>query len=72
MRVAIYAIALNEAANVPAWFASAREADHILLLDTGSTDRTIEIARVGGVEPDPQQDEAHVFVVAFGLGAAQP
>ena len=50
MKIAVYSISLNEAANVPGWYASAREADHILLLDTGSIDRTPEIARDFGID----------------------
>ena len=31
----------------------------------------IKIAGIGGVEPDPQQDEAHVQVLMLGVGAPQ-
>lgn len=45
MRIAVYAIALNESANVGPWFESiAGQADHVLLVDTGSTDDTLERA----------------------------
>lgn len=49
-RIAVYTIAKDEAGNVPGWYASAMEADHILLLDTGSADRTAEIARSLGID----------------------
>ena len=40
MRIAVYTIAKNEEAFVQRWFDSAKEADHLLILDTGSTDNT--------------------------------
>lgn len=49
MRVAVYAIAKNEAQHVDAWVESANDADHIILLDTGSTDKTVERAEANGV-----------------------
>lgn len=49
MRIAVYAIALNEERHVERWAASCAEADVRLILDTGSTDRTREIARSLGV-----------------------
>lgn len=44
-----YTIAKNEEANVPGWVERVRESDEIVLVDTGSTDRTIEAARDLGV-----------------------
>jgi hypothetical protein len=49
VRVAVYSIALNEQANVAGWAASAADADGIFLLDTGSTDDTLYVARSLGV-----------------------
>ena len=49
-RCAVYSIAKNEEKFVERWAASAVGADLILLADTGSTDRTMEIARKVGVE----------------------
>jgi len=49
MRVAVYAIALNEERHVERWAASCAEADARIILDTGSTDRTVEMARAAGV-----------------------
>lgn len=40
MKVAVYAIAKNEEQFVQRWAESAQGADHIYVLDTGSTDRT--------------------------------
>jgi hypothetical protein len=44
MRVAVYAIAKDEAKHVQRWADSAHDADHVLLMDTGSTDGTLEAA----------------------------
>lgn len=49
MKVAVYAIALNEERHVERWAASCAEADVRVILDTGSTDRTVELARAAGV-----------------------
>lgn len=44
MRIAVCAIALNEAHHVKEWAAACDDADHLLLADTGSTDDTKEWA----------------------------
>lgn len=49
MKIAVYTIALNEAQFVERWYQSAREADHLYILDTGSTDDTVEIAKKLGI-----------------------
>ena len=41
MKVAVYAIALNEQAFVARFMATAREADLVIVADTGSTDQTV-------------------------------
>jgi hypothetical protein len=48
MHIAVYAISKNEAAFVPRWLAAIREADSITVLDTGSTDSTVDLLRTGG------------------------
>lgn len=48
-RVAVYAIAKNEAAFAMRWIESMAEADHIFVLDTGSTDDTVSILESQGV-----------------------
>jgi hypothetical protein len=40
VKVAVYAIALNEEKHVERWLASVEEADCVVVADTGSTDRT--------------------------------
>jgi glycosyltransferase involved in cell wall biosynthesis len=48
-KVAVYAIALNEEQFVERWYESAKDADYVLLADTGSTDKTVEIAQKLGI-----------------------
>jgi hypothetical protein len=65
MKVAIYSLAKNEAANVPAWESSCREADVRVVTDTGSSDSTVEMLQAAGVTvhggcPSPWRwDDAH-------------
>lgn len=40
MKLAVYAIAKNEAKHVERWYESVKDADEIIVLDTGSTDGT--------------------------------
>lgn len=49
MKVAVYTIALNEAANAERWASSASEADYRIVADTGSTDDTVERLTKAGV-----------------------
>jgi glycosyltransferase involved in cell wall biosynthesis len=49
IKIAVYSIALNEAKFIRRWAESAREADLILLADTGSRDKTRFIAKSLGV-----------------------
>ena len=44
MRIAVYAIAKNEEQFVRRWAESTVDADHRLILDTGSTDNTLHLA----------------------------
>lgn len=50
MKIAVYTIALNEAKHVERWYESAKEADYLLICDTGSTDDTVDIARSLGIK----------------------
>ena len=45
MKVAVYSISKNEEQFVERWAASAKDADMILLADTGSTDNTVQVAK---------------------------
>jgi glycosyltransferase involved in cell wall biosynthesis len=49
MKIAVYSIALNEHQFVKPWFESAKEADYLLIADTGSTDGTVELAKSLGI-----------------------
>lgn len=49
MKIAIYTIALNEEKFVERWYESAKDADYLLIADTGSTDKTVEIAKSLGI-----------------------
>jgi len=50
MKIAVYTIALNEEQFVKRWYESAKDADYLLIADTGSTDKTKEIASSLGIE----------------------
>lgn len=50
MKVAVYTIALNEEKHVERWYESIKDADYVLIADTGSTDRTVEIAESLGIK----------------------
>lgn len=49
MKIAVYTIAKNEEQFVERWAESCKEADYRIILDTGSTDRTVELAKEAGV-----------------------
>lgn len=48
-KICVYTITKNEEKFVKRWADSAREADLLLMADTGSTDRTVEICKEEGV-----------------------
>ena len=48
MKVCVYAICKNEEKHVKRWYQSMKEADSIYVLDTGSTDNTVnELKKLG-------------------------
>lgn len=49
MKIAVYTIALNEEKNVEQWYESAKDADYLLIADTGSTDKTVRLAKKLGI-----------------------
>ena len=49
MKIAVYTIALNEENFVQRWFDSAKDADYLLIADTGSNDKTVGIAKSLGI-----------------------
>lgn len=48
MKICVYAIAKNESKFVKRWMDSMKEADEIYVLDTGSTDNTVELLKKCG------------------------
>lgn len=48
-KIAVVSIMKNEAQFVKRWADSAREADYLILLDTGSTDDSVQVAKDNGV-----------------------
>lgn len=50
MKVVVYAICKNEAKFVDSWMDSMKEADQVIVLDTGSTDDTVERLRARGAD----------------------
>lgn len=50
MKIAVYTIALNEERFVKRWHDSVKEADYWLIADTGSTDKTVELATSLGIK----------------------
>jgi len=49
MKIAVYTIALNEEQFISDWFNSAKEADYLLIADTGSSDNTVSLAKALGI-----------------------
>ena len=49
LKIAVYCIALNEEQFVRKWYESAKDADFLLIADTGSTDNTKEVAKELGI-----------------------
>ena len=50
MKIAVYTIALNEEKHVDRWFQSAKDADLLLIADTGSSDGTKQVAKTLGIK----------------------
>lgn len=49
MKIAVYGVAKNEESNVKSWYESSKNADYHLIVDTGSTDNTVEVAKSFGI-----------------------
>lgn len=50
MKIAVYTISLNEEKHIERWAQSAKDADVMLIADTGSNDKTVEIAKDNGCQ----------------------
>ena len=61
MKIAVYTIAKDEEQFVYRWSDSAIEADYRFILDTGSTDNTVAIARGAGVHVEEWRPEVWRF-----------
>lgn len=48
LKIAIYALAKNEAHNVPRFLDTTKDADTVIVTDTGSTDDTVALLQAGG------------------------
>jgi hypothetical protein len=49
IKIAVYGVAKNEEDNVKSWYESTQNADYHFILDTGSTDKTIQVAKSFGI-----------------------
>lgn len=67
MKIAAYAIAKNEEKHVARWYESVKDADYIFILDTGSTDSTVEIALSLGIEVQSHEFDPFRFDAARNL-----
>lgn len=66
-RICVYAICKNEEKFVESWFDSMSEADHIVVIDTGSTDNTVEKLRERGATVFVEEVKPWRFDVARNL-----
>ncbi|HWQ14969.1 MAG TPA: glycosyltransferase family 2 protein [Roseiflexaceae bacterium] len=66
--LAVIILTYNEEANLPACLESLRGLDcHVVVVDSGSTDRTVEIARAAGAEVVHHPFETHATQWAWAL-----
>lgn len=64
LKIAVYTIAKNESKFVDRWYESMKEADEIYVLDTGSTDDTVEKLKSLGVNVNVEEIKPWRFDVA--------
>ena len=68
-KVCVYAICLNEEKFVDRWYESMKEADEIVVLDTGSTDNTVEKLRSKGIKVEVGEKDTKIdvnIIVEYG------
>ncbi len=63
-KIAVYSIAKNEEQFVERWYNSAKNADHLFMLDTGSSDNTVKIAKELGINVEIQSFDPWRFDIA--------
>lgn len=63
-KICVYAICKNESKFVEQWYNSVKEADSVVVLDTGSTDDTVEKLRKLGVKVEQKEINPWRFDVA--------
>ena len=63
-KICVYAICKNEEKFVSRWFNSMKEADHIFVLDTGSTDNTVKLLKELGVTVKKKEIKPWRFDIA--------
>jgi len=61
MKICVYAIAKNEERHVEQYAKWAKEADGVYVLDTGSTDRTVEKLKAAGIHVEEHRYEEGAF-----------
>ena len=59
-KISVYAISKNEEKFVDRWMDAVSEADEVVVLDTGSTDHTVEKLRSRGAKVYEEIGRAHV------------
>lgn len=63
-KICVYAICKNESHHVDAWVKSMKEADSVVVLDTGSTDDTVEKLKAYGIKVEQIQYDFFRFDTA--------
>ena len=66
-KIVVYAISKNEEKHVKRWVESMKEADEIIVLDTGSTDKTVKLLKDLGVTVKSKKIKPFRFDIARNL-----
>ena len=66
-KIVVYAISRNEEKHVKRWVESMKEADEIIVLDTGSTDKTVKLLKDLGVTVKSKKIKPFRFDIARNL-----
>ena len=61
LKIVVYAITKNEEKFVNRWVDSMSEADEIYVLDTGSTDKTVELLKKRGVNVTVKKFKTYMY-----------